>query len=118
MKDEEKISFFINLYNALTIHASVVCGHPETSIGRLKLNAEASYNVGGLRFSLSEIENGVLRGNSAFMMFGPPFRKGDIRNQVALNKACERIHFALNCGALFLFLASSVVIFKKWGIFV
>lgn len=101
MEREEKIAFFINIYNALTIHSNIVCGHPKTSLARIKLNAEACYNIGGLLFSLSEIENGILRANSSFLVFGPPFsnKKNDPRLQIALPEPERRAHFALNCSA-------------------
>ena len=59
-----------------------------------------AYNIGGLVYSLDEIEHGVLRMNK-----GHPnarrqeFEDADPRAQVALTSLDPRIHFALNCGA-------------------
>jgi hypothetical protein len=69
---------------------------------RLKLYASSSYNIGGLIFSLNEIENGLLRGNrkSAVPLTFVPFRRRDDPKR-KLQLLCDpRIHFALNCGAI------------------
>ena len=62
----------------------------------------ASYNIGGLVYSLNDIENGLLRGNrvSAVPLTSVPFPdQNDPRKNLMLN--CDpRIHFALNCGAV------------------
>ncbi len=60
------MSMFINLYNALVIHALVVHGteaHSST-LGRLSFFSKAAkYNIAGQEYSADDIENGVLRGN-------------------------------------------------------
>ncbi len=63
LSDNEKKAFFINLYNALVIHATVVLGVPRTSAGRGAFFSTSSYAVGGATYSLDDIEHGVLRGN-------------------------------------------------------
>ena len=69
---------------------------------RLKLYASSSYNIGGLIYSLNEIENGLLRGNrkSAVPFTFVPFRKSDDPKRALQLKCDPRIHFALNCGAV------------------
>ena len=64
--------------------------------------SEFAYNVGGLLFSLDEIEHGVLRCNRGHPkdkkpMFG--LTENDPRMKLMLTKFDARIHFALNCGA-------------------
>lgn len=60
---EEKLAFFINVYNALVIHANVVRG-PATSLWqRYKFFNHSRYIIGGHSYSLQDIENGVLRAN-------------------------------------------------------
>ena len=99
-----KKSSLINIYNCLIIHA-IINGLLDVkggTLARLKLYASASYNIGGIEFSLNDIENGLLRGNrkSAVPFTGRPFpQDADPRRKIMLD--CDaRIHFALNCGAV------------------
>ena len=105
----EKMSFFINTYNMLTIHGLVEGKLVENKIARfiigpisarLRFYASMSYNIGGYIFSLNDIEGGVLRGNkkAAAPLSVMPFDSKDAR--LAFVLPCDaRIHFALNCGA-------------------
>ena len=100
----EKKSFLINIYNCLIFHA-IVNGLLDLNggtVGRMKLYATASYNIGGNIYSLNELENGLLRGNrkSAVPLTSLPFK--DPKDPRAENiLSCDgRIHFALNCGAV------------------
>lgn len=63
MPREEKLAFFINLYNSMAIHAVLVWGHPAGALERRKLFGDFKYIVGGCTYSLSAIQNGILRGN-------------------------------------------------------
>jgi len=63
MDRNERLAFFINVYNSLTIHAVAALGGPADLLSRLRLYAEASYQIGPHVYSLNDIENGVLRGN-------------------------------------------------------
>merc|ERR1719369_773180 len=59
------------------------------------------YWINGMRFTLDDIEHGILRGNSraSSQVFGSSyFPKSDPRLKLSLPKD-PRIHFALNCGA-------------------
>ena len=59
-----------------------------------------AYNVGGLLFTLDEIEHGVLRCNRGHPKDQKPmFSDEEARESLALNSLDPRIHFALNCGA-------------------
>lgn len=59
-----------------------------------------SYIIGGHRYSLQDIENGILRSNrKAVGALSLPFKKNDPRLKVALAKNEPLIHFALVCGA-------------------
>jgi hypothetical protein len=99
--DEARVAFFVNLYNALTIHAFAELGPPaDNSVARLLFNAQACYNVGGHTLSLSDIENGVLRRNRGVSMWPRPFgRSDDRRLALMVARVDPRIHFVLNCGA-------------------
>lgn len=98
--DAEKTAFFVNLYNAATVHAVVALGPPpRNSLRRLRYNATVGYRVGRDTFSLAEMENGVLRGNRAFYTFPAPFRAHDARRAACVAAPDARVHFALNCAA-------------------
>lgn len=97
---EEKLAFFINIYNCLVIHASIKKGPPNGMLQRYKFFNNNCYVIGGYIYSLQDIENGILRGNKKgigdiFL----PFSVNDPRLKIALKKAEPFIHFALNCGA-------------------
>lgn len=97
---EEKLAFFINIYNALVIHGALRLGPPTNVWQRYKFFNYVSYLIGGEVFTLQDIENGVLRGNRKGMaQLRRPFSKTDPRLQVALPDVEPLIHFALNCGA-------------------
>ncbi|XP_069010641.1 uncharacterized protein [Embiotoca jacksoni] len=97
---EEKLAFFINIYNALVIHGYLRLGHPTNMWQRYRFFNYVSYLIGGEVFTLQDIENGVLRGNrKGVAQLLRPFSKTDPRLQMALPDAEPLIHFALNCGA-------------------
>ncbi|KAM8857889.1 uncharacterized protein ACB058_009370 [Synchiropus picturatus] len=97
---EEKLAFFINVYNALVIHGYLRLGAPTNMWQRYRFFNYVSYLIGGEVFTLQDIENGVLRGNrKGIAQLRKPFSKTDPRLQMALPDAEPLIHFALNCGA-------------------
>jgi len=104
LSENRRKCLFINIYNSLTIHAMVFqsCkGHiPESPIkvpGFWKIHA---YNIGGLVYTLDQMEHGVLRANRGHPSAGgPEFPQSDPRLPVCLSLLDPRIHFALNCGA-------------------
>ncbi|XP_051564484.1 uncharacterized protein LOC127447042 isoform X3 [Myxocyprinus asiaticus] len=97
---EEKLAFFINIYNSLVIHGNLHLGFPKNLWQRYRFFNYVSYLIGGEVFTLQDIENGVLRGNrKGVAQLLKPFSKNDPRLQVALPDVEPLIHFALNCGA-------------------
>ncbi|KAM1316003.1 hypothetical protein ACFX10_019521 [Malus domestica] len=99
MKREERLAFFMNLYNMMAIHAILVWGHPTGAIERKRLFGDFKYVVGGSTYSLSAIQNGILRGNQRppYNLM-KPFGAKDKRSLVALPYPEPLIHFALVCG--------------------
>lgn len=98
----EKLAFWLNLYNALTVHAVLVFRPWRTVWSVPGFFRRAAYDVGGHRFSLDDIEHGVLRANRpASFLAGRLFRGEDPRLRFALAEAefDPRIHFALNCAS-------------------
>lgn len=101
---EEKLAFWINLYNALVIDAviqdNIQKSVTESRLGVLAFFQRAAYQVNNLRFSLTDIEHGLLRANSGFPYFpGPHFAVDDPRISAVIEPFDPRIHFALNCAS-------------------
>ncbi|OAY72399.1 uncharacterized protein LOC109705438 [Ananas comosus] len=96
---EEKLAFFINLYNMMAIHAILTWGHPAGALDRRKFFGDFKYVIGGCSYSLSAIHNGVLRGNQRppYNLI-KPFGPRDERSKVALPYPEPLVHFALVCG--------------------
>ncbi|KAK9903029.1 hypothetical protein M0R45_001327 [Rubus argutus] len=96
MRREERLAFFINLYNMMAIHAILVWGHPAGAIERRKLFGDFKYVIGGSTYSLSAIQNGILRGNQRppYNLM-KPFSPKDKRAMVAL--LTQSLLFILRC---------------------
>jgi len=102
VSSHEKLAFWINVYNALTVHAIISYGPRESVWEVTGFFDKAAYLIGGMRYSLNDIEHGILRSNRS----SPPllrrrFGDKDPRRAYALQatKFDPRIHFALNCGS-------------------
>jgi len=97
---EERLAFWINLYNALIVDAVIRFG-----VGRSVNEApgffwRAAYDIGGLRYDSTDIEYGILRGNRGHPAVpGSHFGPRDPRLAYSLDRLDPRIHFALVCAA-------------------
>jgi hypothetical protein len=84
LTENEKLAFFLNLYNAMVIHAVIRIGCPEGVIDRRFFFSDFQYVVGGYPYSLNTINHGILRNNRR-----PPYsllkslRSGDKRLEVS-----------------------------------
>eukprot|EP01018_Ginkgo_biloba_P038034 Gb_17270 [translate_table: standard] len=97
---QENLAFFINLYNMMAIHAIVLWGHPNGPLERRKYFGDFKYVIGGYPFSLSAIENGILRANQRPPYnLTRPFGLKDKRSKLALPNAEPLVHFSLVCGS-------------------
>ena len=98
--DESRTAFWINIYNALLIHGVIAYGEKQSLLKIRGAFERIAYVIGGYRYSLDDIEHGILRGNLAhFLIPGPRFSRRDPRRKHALSTVDPRIHFALVCGA-------------------
>ncbi|VAI79343.1 unnamed protein product [Triticum turgidum subsp. durum] len=61
MNCDERLAFWINLYNALIMHAYLAYGVPGNDIKLFSLMQKACYKVGGQSFSAAEIEFIILK---------------------------------------------------------
>ena len=100
----EQLAFWINLYNALVLDATIAFGVrqsvTEGRAGLVSFFRRAAYNVGGYRFSTNDIEHGILRANRAHWAIpGPQFGPSDPRLSWRVAPLDNRIHFALNCAS-------------------
>lgn len=98
---EQKLAFWINLYNALVIDA-IIHYRIRHSVNEVRgFFRRAAYQIGGLRFSLNDIEHGILRANAGHpAIAAPQFTENDPRRAYCLPHLDYRVHFALVCGAL------------------
>lgn len=103
--EDKKKAFFLNIYNSMTVHAMVHQAQLQGSLPQAPKDVAGfwkihCYNIGGLIYSLDDIEHGVLRANKGHPAAkSPQFLPSDPRLAVALTSLDPRIHFALNCGA-------------------
>ncbi|MEN8141256.1 MAG: glycoside hydrolase family 15 protein [Thermodesulfobacteriota bacterium] len=99
-RDGARIAFWANVFNTLVIHGVIALGINE-SVKEYPLFFErVRYRIGSHEYSLSDIEHGILRGNSV-----PPYRlarrfaAGDPRRAFCVAKPDPRVHFALVCAS-------------------
>ena len=95
-----RLAFWINVYNALVLHAIVGLGVRRSVARAWNFFGRVAYRVDGAVFSPDDVEHGVLRGNRRRVL--PPrrpFGTRDPRRRLALSPLDPRIHFAINCGA-------------------
>jgi hypothetical protein len=97
---EERLAFWINLYNTTVIHGVIELGLEQSVKEFPGFFDRITYEIGGHLFSLNAMEHGILRGNRRppYRLFRP-FQKGDPRLAFAVMPMDPRIHFALVCGA-------------------
>lgn len=96
----EQTAFWINIYNAMVIHAVIAFGVQHSVVERAGFFDHAAYIIGGMRFSADDIEHGILRSNSGHPAIpGPQFARDDPRMQHIQTTLDPRIHFALVCAA-------------------
>ncbi len=99
---EERLAFWINLYNALMIDAVIAFRLKESVQEDRGFFRRAAYIVGGRRYSADDIEHGILRGNRRHFhpaILLPQFAPADPRASRSLEPPDPRIHCALVCAA-------------------
>ncbi|XP_071947353.1 uncharacterized protein [Antedon mediterranea] len=101
LNENQRKAFFINTYNALTLHGLAVSETPLASVLDVtNFWSKTSYNIGGNIYSLDDIEHGILRSNKPHPSSTTPlFLSHDPRLKFVMEELDPRIHFALVCGA-------------------
>ncbi|GMI89381.1 hypothetical protein like AT3G13000 [Hibiscus trionum] len=105
MSCNEKLAFWINLYNALIMHAYLAYGVPRNEIKLFSLMQKAAYTIGGLSVSAADIECAVLKMNPATYrpQIAAVFALQKFKVSVELLKYAidhpePLLHFVLSCG--------------------
>jgi hypothetical protein len=98
---EEKLAFWINLYNCLVVDAVITLGIRATIWeGGKGFFRKIAYVVGGCRYSADDIEHGILRGNRRHPAIPwPQFGPGDPRLRQTIVPIEVRLHFTLVCAS-------------------
>lgn len=106
LKPEEKLAFWINVHNALVMHAFLVYGTPRGTLKRISLFMKASYNIGGLNISVSDIQRTILgcrlprpgQWLQSLLFPKPRSKSRDARKDYAIDHEQPLLYFALCCG--------------------
>ncbi len=97
---EERLAFWINLYNVLIVDAVIRFGIEKTVQDVRAFFAKVAYIIDGYRFSADDIEHGILRANAGHPAIpGAQFTRSDPRRQFAMKSIDPRIHFTLVCAS-------------------
>lgn len=97
---EERLAFWINIYNTLVIHGVIELKIRESVKEVHDFFTRICYRIGGMLFAPDDIEHGILRGNRR-----PPhglfhrFSNDDHRAEQVVLPADPRIHFTLVCAS-------------------
>ena len=97
--DDEKKSFWINIYNGFT--QVVLNKNPGAYKNRNKFFSAKQIHIAQKSFSLDEVEHGILRRSKIKWSLGylNKLFPSKIEKELRVQKLDYRIHFALNCGA-------------------
>lgn len=97
--DDEKKAFWINLYNAYTQVS--LKKNPDQYKSRGRFFGSKQIDIAGKKFSLDDIEHGILRRSKIKWSLGHLNKlfPGKTEKALRVNKLDYRLHFALNCGA-------------------
>ncbi|XP_052198025.1 uncharacterized protein LOC127804947 [Diospyros lotus] len=107
MLHEEKIAFWINIHNALVMHAFLAYGIPQNNVKRVFLLLKAAYNIGGHIVSADMIQNSILGCRMSrpgqwlrlLLSSRAKFKSGDERQAYAIEHPEPLLHFALCSGS-------------------
>ncbi|XP_016558939.2 uncharacterized protein LOC107858693 isoform X2 [Capsicum annuum] len=102
----EKLAFWINIHNALVMHAFLSYGVPQKNEKRVLLLLKAAYNVGGHVVSTNMIQSSILgcrmsRSGQWLRLLRSSrgkFKAGDERQAYAIEHPEPLLHFALCSG--------------------
>lgn len=101
LKDEdEKLAFWINLYNTIVVDGIIATGIQKSVKEIVGFFSRIKYRIGTYDFSPDDIEHGILRSNRRISNRPwKQFSTFDARKHFSMKKLDPRIHFALVCGS-------------------
>ncbi|XP_012573235.1 uncharacterized protein [Cicer arietinum] len=107
MKHKEKLAFWINVHNALVMHAMLVYGISANNVKRMSSVLKAAYDIGGHTVSVEMIQNFILgcrlpRPGQWMRLWFPSKTKpkvGDARKGYAIRHPEPLLFFALSTGS-------------------
>ncbi|CAL1390114.1 unnamed protein product [Linum trigynum] len=101
----EKLAFWINVYNALIMHAFLAYGVPRSDIKLFSLMQKAAYTIGGNSISAADIEYIILkmkppahRPQVSFVLALQRLKATDELRKFSINQPEPLLAFALSCG--------------------
>lgn len=102
---DEKLAFWINLYNALIMHAYLAYGVPRSELKFFSLLQKAAYTVGGHLFSAAVVEYVILkmrpptyRPQIALLLPLHKLKVSEEQKKFAIDSYEPNVAFALSCG--------------------
>ncbi|KAI3880203.1 hypothetical protein MKW92_001724 [Papaver armeniacum] len=105
LTDNEKLAFWINIYNALIMHAYLAYGVPKTDLKLFSLMQKAQYTVGGHSFSAAAIEYVILkmqppvhRPQTALVLGLHKLKVPEEQHNYSIDVHEPLVVFALSCG--------------------
>lgn len=106
LKHEEKLAFWINIHNALVMHAFLAYGIPQNNVKRLFLLLKAAYNVGGRTVSADTIQRSILGCRLSrpgqwlrLLLAMRKFKAGDERQAYTIEHPEPLLYFSLCSGS-------------------
>ncbi|KAI4381676.1 hypothetical protein MLD38_007731 [Melastoma candidum] len=107
LKHDEKLAFWINIHNALVMHAFLAYGIPQNNTRRTIQLLKAAYNVGGHTISADTIQGTILGcrmsrpGQWIRLILSPrkKFKNSDKRQAYVVERPEALLHFALCYGS-------------------
>lgn len=108
MNHEEKLSFWINVHNAMVMHAYLTYGIPQNNVKRLNLLQKAAYNIGNQIISADHIQSYILGCRMSrpgqwlprlLQSSRSKLKAGDKRQAYSIKHPQPLLHFALCAGS-------------------
>ncbi|XP_068650424.1 uncharacterized protein [Aristolochia californica] len=105
LRSDQKLAFWINLYNALIMHAYLAYGVPRGDVKLFSLMRKAAYTVGGHSFNAATIEYVILkmkpplhRPQTALLLAVHKLKTTEAQRKFAIDTFEPLVTFALSCG--------------------
>ncbi|ESQ35137.1 hypothetical protein EUTSA_v10007325mg [Eutrema salsugineum] len=105
LSHNEKLAFWINIYNALIMHAYLAYGVPKTDLKLFSLMQKAAYTVGGNSYNAATIEYMTLKMNPplhrpqiALLLSILKLKVSEEQRQAGISTHEPLVSFALSCG--------------------